>query len=74
MTCMWGTCDFLINCQGHFGVIRLTCLEITYNSKTDLVFKVISGSFGALVSKWPVSGKRLAVERNGVKFGSRGLS
>ncbi len=27
-----------------------------------LVFKVILGSFGVLVSKWPVSGKSLAVE------------
>ncbi len=27
-------------------------------------FKVISGSFGAIVSKWLVSQKRLVVERN----------
>ena len=34
-----------------------------------LVLKVILGSFSALVSNWPVTRKRLAVERNGVKFG-----
>ena len=28
------------------------------------------GSFGALVSKWPVSLKQLAVERNVLKFGN----
>ncbi len=30
------------------------------------------GSFGALISKWPITRKRLVVERNGVKWGSRG--
>ena len=34
-------------------------------------FKVIWGSFGALVSKWPVSRKWLVLERNGVKFGNQ---
>ena len=29
-----------------------------------LVFKVIWGSFGVIVSKWPGTRKRLAVERN----------
>ncbi len=33
-----------------------------------LVIKVILRSFGALVSKWHATGKRLAVERNGLKF------
>ena len=42
---------------GTFGLLR---------------FKVILGSFGALVSKLAVSQIRLAVERNGVKFGTRG--
>ncbi len=34
-----------------------------------LVFKVILGSFGAFVSKWPVTQKRLAIEPTGMKFG-----
>ena len=38
----------------------------------DLVgYKVILGSFSALVSKWSVSQKWLAVEQNGVKLGIR---
>ena len=38
------------------------------------MFKVSSsGLFGAaLVSKWPVNGK-LTVERNGLRFGTRGV-
>ncbi len=37
----------------------------------DIVgFKVNLGSFGALISKWPVSRKGLVIERNGVKFGT----
>ncbi len=35
-------------------------------------FKVILVSFGALVSKWPLSQKRLTVDRNGVNVGTRG--
>ncbi len=35
-----------------------------------LVFKVVLGSFGAVGSKWPVSGKRLAIEGNRLKFGN----
>ena len=35
-----------------------------------LVFKVILGSFGAFVLKWPVTRKRLAAEQNGVKLGT----
>ena len=31
--------------------------------------KVILGSFGALVSKWPVTRKQLSIEQNGLKFG-----
>ncbi len=37
-----------------------------------LVFKVISGSFSAIVSKWNINRKWLAVEQNGEKFGTRG--
>ncbi len=37
-----------------------------------LVFNVILGSFGAPVSKWSATPKRLIVERNGVKFGTQG--
>ncbi len=33
-------------------------------------FNVILESFGTLVSKWPVSHKRLVVEQNGLKFGA----
>ncbi len=39
-----------------------------------LVFKVILRSFGALVSKWPVTQKWLAVEQNGLKLGLTGKS
>ena len=34
-----------------------------------LLFKVILRSFGALVSKWPVTRKQVSVEKTGVKFG-----
>ncbi len=37
-----------------------------------IVFKVILGSFGALVSKWLATRKLLVVERNGLKFVTRG--
>ncbi len=37
-----------------------------------LAFKVMLGSFGALVSKWTLTRKNLAIERNGLKFGTRG--
>ncbi len=37
-----------------------------------LVFNIIWGSISALVSKWPVTRKRLDVERNGLKFGTWG--
>ena len=36
------------------------------------MFKVILGSFGALVPKWSVAGKQVAVEQNVVKLGTRG--
>ena len=36
-----------------------------------VVFKGILESFGAFVSKWPVSRKWLVIEQNGVKFGTR---
>ena len=36
------------------------------------VSKVIWGSFGALVSKWPVTRKWLTIERNRMKFGTLG--
>ncbi len=39
----------------------------------DLVqFKVILGSFGALVSKWPYLQKGVFVEQKSVKFTTRG--
>ncbi len=37
-----------------------------------LVFNVILGSFGALVSKWPVTQTQVSVQKSGVKFGRRG--
>ncbi len=37
-----------------------------------VVFKVILRSFGARVSKWPVTPKRLVVEQTRVKFETRG--
>ena len=43
-----------------FGTqIVVTCIWSTFDL---LVFSVIFGSFGALVSKWSVTQKRLAVE------------
>ncbi len=38
------------------------------------LFKVILRSFGALVSKWPATLKRMAVEQSGVKFGVKSVS
>ncbi len=37
-----------------------------------LVFKVMLGSSSEFVSKWPLTRKQLAVERNGVKSGTCG--
>ncbi len=37
-----------------------------------VVFKVILGSFGALVSKWPVTRKQLDIQHNRVTFGTQG--
>ncbi len=37
-------------------------------------YKVIFGSFVALISKWPVSQTQLVVEQNGVKLGLRDAS
>ena len=45
-----------------------------YRKFEILVFKIILGSFGTLVSKWPVTRKQLAVERNSVKLGTLGGS
>ncbi len=42
-----------------------------YGSLDLLVLKVILVSLGALVSKWPVTRKWLAIKRNGVKFLTR---
>ncbi len=50
------------------GVV-VTCI---WGTLKLLVFKVILGSSGALVSTWPVTRKWLAVERNKLKFRSRG--
>ncbi len=36
-----------------------------------VVFKVILGSFGAFVTKLPVSRKGVVVDQNGLKFGTR---
>ena len=54
---IWDSWTIVINIWGTFELVG---------------FKVILGSFGALVSKWPVSRKGLVVERNGVKFGTHG--
>ena len=52
-----------------FGV-SIQCTQGTFDT---LVLKVILGSFGAfLIFEKHVSRRRLFVERNGVKFGSRG--
>ena len=49
--------------------LLVTCMWCTFDL---VVFNVNLRSFGALVSKWPVFRKWLVVERNGVKFGTRG--
>ncbi len=52
-----------------------TCIWNTFHKwgTVDLlVFKVNSGSFGALVSKWPATQKRMTLEWSGAKFGTRG--
>ncbi len=58
--------------QCHFGVIWYVfdMLELfDIGSTFDfIVFKVIIVSFGALVSKWHVTRKWVALERNRVKF------
>ncbi len=46
------------------------CISGTYDL---LAFRVILEPFGALVSKWPLTRKWLAVEQNGVKFETRGV-
>ena len=53
--------------------IRDLWILVTYiwGTYDFVVFKVISGhfwSFGALVSKWPVLGKGLFIERKGMTF------
>ncbi len=50
-------------------MVVFICIFGTFNL---LVFSVILGSFRALVSKWHVTRKWLAVEPNGVKFGRQG--
>ncbi len=50
-------------------MVFVTCIWGTFDL---LVFKVILGLFSALVSKWPVTRKTLAVEENEVKVGTRG--
>ncbi len=45
------------------------CIRGTFDL---VVFNVILRPFGALVSKWPVTRKWLAVERNGLKVETRG--
>ncbi len=53
-----------------WGLVHSCNMYIGY---LDLfVFKAILMSFGAVVSKWSGARKRLAVERNGVKFGTQG--
>ena len=52
----------------YFGVF-VVCIRGTFDI---LVFKVILGSFNAVVTEWPVPRKRKAMERNGVKFDTRG--
>ncbi len=66
----------VIHIQGNLTLWGSRSIWITYIWGTyDLVvFKVILGSFSALVSKWAVSRKGLVIERNGVKFGIRNTS
>ena len=51
------------------SIVPFICIPVC-GTFDPLVFKVILGSFGALVSDWPVTQKRLAVEQKGVKFGT----
>ncbi len=50
----------------------LTCTSCTWGTFDLLVFKVILVPFIALVSKLPVTRKRLGIERHGLNFGAQG--
>ncbi len=45
--------------------IQVTCMLRIFDL---ILFKGILRSFGALVSKWPITRKRLAIEWKGLKF------
>ena len=49
--------------------VVVTCISSPFYL---LVFKVMLGAFGALVSKWHITQKLLTVEWNGMKFGTQG--
>ncbi len=55
--------------QSEIWDSKVMCMSDTFDLR---VFNVILGSFGALVSTWPVTRRQLSVERNGVKFGIQG--
>ncbi len=50
-----------------------TCRAYIWGTFDLVVFKIISGSFGAIVSRWSVTQKWLAVEWNGSIFGTCGV-
>ncbi len=58
---------------GNFENRRYVNEPNFYTGTFDLlVFKVNWGSFGALVSKWPVTQKQVSVEKSGVTIGTQG--
>ncbi len=60
------TCNLKTEARGGGGGSGAT-------SRGDIVaFKVILGSFGACISKWPLTLKRLSLERNGLRFETHG--
>ena len=49
-------------------LVTHTCIWVHFGL---VVFMVTLGSFSVLVSNWAITSKRLVVEPNGVKFGTR---
>ncbi len=56
---------------GKYGNVMVSCIKNCEISNFGFLANFLM-SFGARVSKWPVTPKRLVVERNGVKLETRG--
>ncbi len=64
----------MVNCRAKWSGIwdARVLLQHIWGSVDLKVIKVICGSFDALVSKWHVIQKQLALEQNGMQCGTRG--